>query len=75
MANFALGKGSIDAAKIGAKYDMYSSILNSGANALGSFMGGKPPIGGGSGGGGTSSYGGYNSLNLNNPFSTDWNKP
>lgn len=43
MANFAMGQGAIDAAKIGSQYKMYGDILGTGTNALGSFLGGKGP--------------------------------
>lgn len=46
MANMALGKGAIDAAKIGARYSMYGDILGAGTNALGSYLGGKGSSGG-----------------------------
>lgn len=48
LANLSMGQGSIDAAQTAAKYGMFSDILGSATNALGSYMGGKTPsVGGG----------------------------
>ena len=57
MANIAMGQGANEAAQTAAKYGMYSDILKSGTNAVGSFMGG-----GGFGGGGGAGKFGANSM-------------
>jgi hypothetical protein len=56
MANYAMGQGAIDAAKIGAKYGMYGDILKSGANFAGN-VAGSGGFGNFFGGGGGSTYG------------------
>lgn len=56
MANYAMGQGAIDAAKIGAKYSMYGDILKSGANFAGN-VAGSGGFGNFFGGGGGSTYG------------------
>ena len=78
MANFAMGQGAVDAAKIDSQYKMYGDILGTTANFVGSVAG--------KGGFGkffnqtptttttTQPYGGYGSFDLNNPFSTSWGK-
>ena len=78
MANFAMGKGAIDAAKTASQYKMYGDILGSAANlggniagagGFGNFFGGSTPVPQP-----TSTYGGYSGFDLNNPFSTNWGK-
>ncbi|CAB4164267.1 hypothetical protein UFOVP830_17 [uncultured Caudovirales phage] len=74
MANLATGQGAVEAAKIAGQNAGYTQALGGVTNFLGgnpfNFGTGTTPTTPTN----TSTYGGYNSFDLSNPFSTNWGK-
>ena len=69
MGNLAMGKGQIDAQRIKDVYGGVNQMVGGATN----FLGGNPfNFGGGGAAAPTSTYGGYGSVDLTNPFSTNW---